>query len=477
MAEALGGRPRDVLARGREAPRRLDAAAHGRRRQAPVAADQAPRRGGRRPPQPAEHAARVGQERPDDRARSPREAARELAARRSRTRRSARSSARRPRRGTPAPMKAVLTDERFSDPGWIFERKLDGIRCVAIRDGGERAAAVPQRPVARTAATRRSPRRWRAEPPRALRRRRRGRRLRRRAQTSFARLAAARRSAASPVFFYVFDVLWLDGHDVARAAAARAQAAAARRARLRRPRALHAAPQRATARRCSREACRKGWEGADRQARRQPLHRAGRSRDWLKFKCEQGQELVIGGYTAPQGSRDRARRAAARLLRRRRAALRGQGRAPASTARRCATSAARLRAAAPRRPAVRRRRARSRERGVTGSSPSSSRRSASREWTRDGRLRHPRFLGLRDDKPAARGGAGGDDVTDDPRRPAARSRSPIRTRLLFPRARATKLDLARHYERVGAGDAAATSATVRWRCRPSRTASTARATS
>src|SRR6201988_4012971 len=43
---------------------------------------------------------------------------------------------------TPAPaprtagaMKAVLTDERFSDPNWIFERKLDGIRCIAIRTG------------------------------------------------------------------------------------------------------------------------------------------------------------------------------------------------------------------------------------------------------------------------------------------------------------------------------------------------------
>ena len=37
---------------------------------------------------------------------------------------------------TAGAMKAVLTDERFSDPDWIFERKLDGIRCVAIRDGG-----------------------------------------------------------------------------------------------------------------------------------------------------------------------------------------------------------------------------------------------------------------------------------------------------------------------------------------------------
>src|SRR5579871_5330856 len=32
-------------------------------------------------------------------------------------------------------MKAVLTKERFSDPDWIFERKLDGIRGLAIRSG------------------------------------------------------------------------------------------------------------------------------------------------------------------------------------------------------------------------------------------------------------------------------------------------------------------------------------------------------
>jgi ATP-dependent DNA ligase len=33
-------------------------------------------------------------------------------------------------------MKAVLTDQPFSDPGWVFERKLDGVRCGAIRTGG-----------------------------------------------------------------------------------------------------------------------------------------------------------------------------------------------------------------------------------------------------------------------------------------------------------------------------------------------------
>lgn len=30
-------------------------------------------------------------------------------------------------------MKAVLTEDRFSDPDWVFERKLDGVRCIAIK--------------------------------------------------------------------------------------------------------------------------------------------------------------------------------------------------------------------------------------------------------------------------------------------------------------------------------------------------------
>ena len=34
-----------------------------------------------------------------------------------------------------APTLATLTDKRFSDPDWIFERKLDGVRCLAFRNG------------------------------------------------------------------------------------------------------------------------------------------------------------------------------------------------------------------------------------------------------------------------------------------------------------------------------------------------------
>jgi bifunctional non-homologous end joining protein LigD len=36
------------------------------------------------------------------------------------------------------PMKAVLTAERPAGPEWVFERKLDGIRCLAVKDGGGR---------------------------------------------------------------------------------------------------------------------------------------------------------------------------------------------------------------------------------------------------------------------------------------------------------------------------------------------------
>ena len=34
------------------------------------------------------------------------------------------------------PMAATLTKDRFANDDWVFERKLDGIRCVAIRDEG-----------------------------------------------------------------------------------------------------------------------------------------------------------------------------------------------------------------------------------------------------------------------------------------------------------------------------------------------------
>ena len=50
------------------------------------------------------------------------------------------------------------------------------------------------------------------------------------------------------------------------------------------------------------EAAKKGWEGLIAK-RADGKYLSKRSRDWLKFKCKVTQEVVICGFTKPQGSR------------------------------------------------------------------------------------------------------------------------------------------------------------------------------
>jgi bifunctional non-homologous end joining protein LigD len=292
---------------------------------------------------------------------------------------------------TAEPMKAVLTEERFSDPGWIFERKLDGIRCIAIKADGrvrllsrnhlsldsrfpEVAAALETDPapdfvvdgevVAFDGA-----------------------------QTSFARLQQ-RGERPTAVFLYVFDLLHLAGHDTTRLPLRE------RKALLRRALAFHG-PVRLTPHRNTEgealfaEACRKGWEGLIAKRADAP-YTHGRSRDWLKFKCSAEQELVIGGYTAPKGSRTEL---GALLVghyengRLRYAGKVGSGFTHATLRDLGARLAALRRDDPPFADAPR-------IRAATWVQPRLVAQIGFTEWTRDGRLRHPRFLGLRDDKAA-----------------------------------------------------------------------------
>jgi DNA ligase D-like protein (predicted ligase) len=288
-------------------------------------------------------------------------------------------------------MKAVLTDERFSDPDWIYERKLDGIRCIAIRSGrqlrmlsrndlsmnarypelGEALAAEPRErfaidgEVVAFAG----------------------------AQTSFARLAQ-RHQQHVPVFLYVFDLLWLDGRDVQRLPLRS-------RKRLLRAALDFKGPVRLTPHRNEHgeayfeEACRKGWEGLIAK-RADSAYVTTRSRDWLKFKCEHGQEMVIGGYTAPQGSRSEL---GALLLgyyaggELRYAGKVGTG-FDEATLRELGAKLRRLRReTSPFADA-------DRVKGASWVEPQLVAEVGFSEWTRHGRLRHPRFLGLRFDKSA-----------------------------------------------------------------------------
>jgi DNA ligase D-like protein (predicted ligase) len=290
-------------------------------------------------------------------------------------------------------MKAVLTTDRFDDPAWIYERKLDGIRCIAIRSGAhvrllsrndlsmndrypEIAAALDAEACERFVVD--------------------GEIVAfEGARTSFARLAQRGRHPVA-VYYYLFDVLWLEGYDV-RALPLRARKRLLRSA-LTFKDGVRLTPHRnehGTA--LFEEACRKGWEGLVAKRADSP-YVATRSRDWLKFKCEQGQELVIGGYTAPHGSRSEF--GALLLGYYRDGELRYAGKVGTGF------DEAMLRDLGAQLRELRRKNppfadaAEIRERGVSWVNPELVAQVGFSEWTRAGRLRHPRFLGLRDDKSA-----------------------------------------------------------------------------
>ncbi len=295
------------------------------------------------------------------------------------------------------PMKAKLTERRFSDPGWVFERKLDGVRAVAIKSGG----AV--RLVSRTG----HPLVAYPELVEALAADAaeefvvdgeivafEG------AQTSFARLQGrmqiqdpeqARRTGI-PVFFYLFDLLYFDGHDL------RDLPLRKRKSLLRRALAF-ADPVRYTSHRNERgeeffsEACAKGWEGLIAKRADSP-YTSRRSGDWLKLKCSREQELVIGGFTSPQGSRKRF--GALLVGYYEEGELRYAGKVGTGFSERVLDDlGARLE------------RLRTDRSPFTGDDlpreahwvrPELVGQFAFAEWTGDGKLRHPSYLGLRDDK-------------------------------------------------------------------------------
>jgi DNA ligase D-like protein (predicted ligase) len=289
-------------------------------------------------------------------------------------------------------MKAVLTQERFSDDGWLFERKLDGVRCIAIRDGGpvkllsRNDLSLNQRYPEVADALDAQPQQQFAVDGEVV--------AFDHGQTSFAKLAQRGRTHV-PVFYYIFDVLWVDGQDV------RALPLRTRKRLLRDVLHFEAKPLRFSNHRNRdgeaffREACRKGWEGLIAKRADSP-YTDKRSRDWLKLKCEQGQELVIGGYTAPKGSRVEF---GALLLgyyddgRLRYAGKVGTGFDEETLH----SLGGRLRSLRqPRSPfddPVR-------ERTAQWVKPELVAELGFSEWTSAGRLRHPRFLGLRDDKSA-----------------------------------------------------------------------------
>jgi bifunctional non-homologous end joining protein LigD len=289
------------------------------------------------------------------------------------------------------PMLATLTDERFSDPGWIFERKFDGIRCLAFCRRGRvtlltrnRLSANERFPgvVDALAGQRRAA--FIADGEVVAFRGR---------ESGFSML---QRRENVRIVFQVFDVLHADGWDVTRVAQLQ------RKALLKRTfefgGAVRLTPHRVGAGgRYAREACEKRWEGIIAKDAAAP-YEPGRSRAWLKFKCVLEQEFVIGGYTEPQGSRSGLGALLVGYYRGKELVYAGKvgtgfdDRTLADLSRRLVASE---RASSPfgETDTLPRK-------GVHWVKPKLVGQVGFAEWTGDGRLRHPRFLGLRTDKAA-----------------------------------------------------------------------------
>jgi bifunctional non-homologous end joining protein LigD len=284
-------------------------------------------------------------------------------------------------------MKAVLTAERPAGAEWVFERKLDGIRCLAVKDGGpvrlysRNELSLNDRYAAIAAALDADPGDGFVVDGEAV-----------------AFVGGRDRFGGgdgSELFYYVFDVLVADGRDVRSLPLEERRDVLAEVLRWRDP--LRMTEQlTGDGAALLAEACRDGWEGLIAKRLGTP-YVSTRSRDWLKLKCTRAQELVIGGFTAPRGSRTDL---GALLVghfdgdRLRYAGKVGTGFTRTTLGDLSAQLAPLVRATSPFEF----------EKGIpraaTWVEPELVAQIAFMEWTPDGRLRHPSFLGLRIDKPA-----------------------------------------------------------------------------
>ena len=173
-------------------------------------------------------------------------------------------------------MAATLTQERFSGPDWIFERKFDGIRLLAYKQGSKvelfSRNQLPQNiPVLARAIA--------SLPAREL-------------------ILDGEITWHGPTRYDIFDLMWIDGRDVM-------QLPLEDRKQL-----LQQLPLKPPLHRVAtltdevpwERAQREGWEGVIAK-RRGSFYEERRSPHWLKMKCELAQEFVVGGFTDPQGKR------------------------------------------------------------------------------------------------------------------------------------------------------------------------------
>lgn len=298
------------------------------------------------------------------------------------------------------PMLATTADRPVDGPEWVFEPKLDGIRLLAARDG-DRVALVTRNGKDHSDRYPELLDELAAQPV--------GRfvvdgevvafdggltSFGRLQQRSGLRGDLARRNSV-PVHLYLFDLLWLGAEDL------RPAPLLERKDRLRTALEFGDALRYCTHSTGSgpellAHACAAGWEGLMAKRVDRP-YRGGRSTAWLKLKCVADQELVIGGFSDPKGGRSRF--GSLLVGHHDDTGLRYAGRVGTGFDQRTLERVGDLLAAREQSecpfvdPPT--------ERDLHWVRPDLVCQVGFTEWTSSGRLRHPRFLGLREDKPAS----------------------------------------------------------------------------
>jgi bifunctional non-homologous end joining protein LigD len=286
-------------------------------------------------------------------------------------------------------MLATLVETPFHRPGWVYEEKYDGYRILAYKEG--RSVTLLSRngkdrtesfaDVAKAIAT---------LPERAL--------LLDGEAVAFDRRLVSRfqllQQGEVPVVYAVFDCLYRRGRDLRR------EPLAVRRAAL--EEAIGETDRLFPSRRLGSNglkafaaARRRGFEGMVGKHAAAP-YVEGRSTEWLKVKAKKEEEFVIGGYTPPAGSRTHF--GALLMGAHDDGALRYVGKVGTGYDQKTLADLHRrfqplVRKSAPFADPPR-------EKGAVWLAPRLVAQVAFQEWTHDGRLRQPVYLGLRDDKAA-----------------------------------------------------------------------------
>lgn len=365
-----------------------------------------------------------------------------------------------------APQLATLVDSPPADPdAWAWELKFDGYRLLARVDGGEVrlftrngndwTAKMPQ--LARALAALEVDSAWIDGEVLVLDSN---------GVPDFQALQNAfDAKAVSQLVYYAFDLPFAHGRDlralplVERHELLRAVVGQASSGRVRLSESFEAAPQDLVA-----SACRLGFEGVIGK-RKDAAYVSRRSADWIKIKCSHRQEFVIGGYTDPQGSRTGI---GSLLLgvHESDGSLRYAGNVGTGFSERTLTQL-KARLSALQAPASPFANPRSIGKKAHWVRPELVAEVSFAEWTKEGRVRHSVFHGLRADKPAgdiarevpqalpsARSGSGSGRPSAARPAPARPSEWPEGFRLSHPdrvvdaSTGVTKLDIAHHYARV-----------------------------